>query len=122
MVIANLSFQKRAEHLVTFYSGVTKTHIDNLLLRRSDKGICKECKVIQSENLTTQHKLKVMDLHIKMKRKKRIVYGQPRFKWEGLTIPNVRELGKKLMAMRAWESSRVANRCGLGQSAAFLEG
>ncbi|XP_059292484.1 uncharacterized protein LOC132045935 [Lycium ferocissimum] len=57
LVVANSCFPKKEEHLVTFRSSVAATQIDFLLLRKDDKGLCKDCKVIPSENLTTQHKL-----------------------------------------------------------------
>ncbi|XP_059290453.1 uncharacterized protein LOC132043988 [Lycium ferocissimum] len=41
LVIANSSFPKKDEHLVTFRSSVAKTRIDFLLLRRDDKGRAK---------------------------------------------------------------------------------
>ncbi|KAG5585502.1 hypothetical protein H5410_045936 [Solanum commersonii] len=56
---------EKENHLVTFRSSIAKTQIDYLLLRKGDRGLCKDCKVIPSENLTTQHKLLVMDLEIK---------------------------------------------------------
>ncbi|XP_070054680.1 uncharacterized protein [Nicotiana tomentosiformis] len=46
LVIANSSFPKRERHLVTFQNAVAKTQIDYLLLRRGDRGLCKDCKVI----------------------------------------------------------------------------
>lgn len=59
---------------------VTKTQIDYLPLRRCDRGLCEDCKVISSENLTTQHRLLVMDVGILIKRRKRFVRGQPRIR------------------------------------------
>ncbi|XP_075088353.1 uncharacterized protein LOC142170359 [Nicotiana tabacum] len=50
---------------------VAKTQIDCLLFKRCDRGLCEDCKVIPSENLTTQYRLLVMDVGILMKRKKR---------------------------------------------------
>ncbi|XP_009761624.1 uncharacterized protein [Nicotiana sylvestris] len=38
-VIANSSFPKKREHLVTFRSSVVKTQIDYLLYRKSDRGL-----------------------------------------------------------------------------------
>ncbi|XP_019234952.1 PREDICTED: uncharacterized protein LOC109215358 [Nicotiana attenuata] len=52
-VLANTSFKKREDHLVTFRSRVAKTQIDYLLLRRSDTGLCTDCEVIPSECLST---------------------------------------------------------------------
>nr|XP_009795839.1 PREDICTED: uncharacterized protein LOC104242484 [Nicotiana sylvestris]XP_016463635.1 PREDICTED: uncharacterized protein LOC107786632 [Nicotiana tabacum] len=80
LVIVKSMFPKREEHLVTFRSMVAKTYIDYLLFRRYDKGLCEDCKVIPSENLTNQHRLLVMDVGILMKRKKRFVWGQSRIR------------------------------------------
>ncbi|KAG5569285.1 hypothetical protein H5410_059051 [Solanum commersonii] len=80
LVIANSCFPKKENHLVTFRSSVAKTHIDYFLLRKGDRGLFKDCKIISSENLTTQHKLLVMDLEIKRARKKKIVSDRPRIK------------------------------------------
>ncbi|XP_009598957.1 uncharacterized protein [Nicotiana tomentosiformis] len=73
LVIANFSFPKREEHLVTFRSTVAKTQIDYLLLRRCDRWLCVDCKVIPSETLATQHRLLVMDVGILLGRRKRFV-------------------------------------------------
>ncbi|VFQ65628.1 unnamed protein product [Cuscuta campestris] len=67
MVVANSCFPKRDDHLATFVSGVGTTQIDYLLLRRGDQVLCKDAKVIPSENITTQHKLLVMDVMIRRK-------------------------------------------------------
>ncbi|KAG5631505.1 hypothetical protein H5410_003222 [Solanum commersonii] len=72
LVIANSCFPKKENHMVTFHSSVAKTQIDYFLLRKGDRGLFKDCKVIPSENLTTQHKLLVMDLEIKRARRKKI--------------------------------------------------
>ncbi|XP_019227685.1 PREDICTED: craniofacial development protein 2-like [Nicotiana attenuata] len=69
MVIANSSFSKREEHLITFQSVVAKTQIDYLSLRRCDTGLCKDCKVIPGKTLATQHRL--LDIGIRVKGKKR---------------------------------------------------
>ncbi|KAG5619354.1 hypothetical protein H5410_019178 [Solanum commersonii] len=74
-----------------------------------DRGLCKDCKVIPSENLTTQHKLLVMDLAIKRDRRKKIVSDRPRIKWGGLTPDLSREMGEKLSEMGAWSGSGEAD-------------
>ncbi|XP_009792076.2 uncharacterized protein [Nicotiana sylvestris] len=110
LVIVNLCFPKSEEHLVTFRSSLAKTQIDYLLLRKSDRSLCMNCKVIPSENLTTQHRLLVMDLEIVRKRRKRAMYGQPRIRWRALTSDKAQELGGgKLLAMGAWRSSGDAS-------------
>nr|XP_016483521.1 PREDICTED: uncharacterized protein LOC107804194 [Nicotiana tabacum] len=80
LVIVNSIYPKKEEHLITFRSMVAKTQIDYLLLGRCDKGLCEDCKVIPSENLTTQCRLLVMDVGILIKRKKRFVRGQSRIR------------------------------------------
>ncbi|XP_059294748.1 uncharacterized protein LOC132047769 [Lycium ferocissimum] len=80
LVVANSSFPKRKQHLITFHSSTAVTQINFLLLRKDDKGHCKDCKFILSENLTTQHKLLVMGLEIKREKKKRGVDDRPRIR------------------------------------------
>ncbi|XP_070032280.1 uncharacterized protein [Nicotiana tomentosiformis] len=112
LVIENTSFPKREEHLVTFQSMVAKTHIDYLHLRRCDKGLCKDFKIITRESLATQHRLLVMDVNIMIKRKKRVIKGHPRIRWGALSNEKAQELKGKLMAMGAWRSSGNANGMG----------
>ncbi|XP_070025912.1 uncharacterized protein [Nicotiana sylvestris] len=80
-----------------------------LLIWKSGKGPCADCKVILSENFTTQHRLLVMYLEIMRNRRKRVVFGLTRIKWGALTKDRAHELGDKLMAMGAWKSSRDAS-------------
>ncbi|XP_009594738.1 uncharacterized protein [Nicotiana tomentosiformis] len=101
LVIANSSFPKKEEHFLTFQSSASRTQIDYLFLRKLDRGLCMNCKVIPSENLMTQHRLLVMDLEILRKQRKRVVYGLPRIKWGTLTRVSAQELGDKLLAMGA---------------------
>ncbi|XP_070025975.1 uncharacterized protein [Nicotiana sylvestris] len=109
LVIANSSFPKREEHLVTFRSMVGKTQIDYILLRRCDRGVCEDCKVIPSETLVTQHRLLVIDVGIVIKKKKRFVRGQPRIRRGALAKDNAHKLEGRLLAMGAWKSSRDAS-------------
>ncbi|XP_070011569.1 uncharacterized protein [Nicotiana sylvestris] len=109
LVIANSSFPKRDEHRVTYKSSVAKTQIDYLLLRRCDRRLCEDCKVIPGETLATQHRLLVMDIGIRIRRKKRSVRSHPRIRWGTLTKDKAQELEGRLSAMRAWRSSGNAN-------------
>ncbi|XP_070039091.1 uncharacterized protein [Nicotiana tomentosiformis] len=109
LVIANSSFPKKREHLVTFRSSVAETQIDYLLCKKSDRGLCTDYKVIPSENLSTLHRLLVMDLEITRKRRKKAMYSQHRIKWGALTEAKAQELGVKLVIMGAWRSSRDAS-------------
>ncbi|XP_070029870.1 uncharacterized protein [Nicotiana sylvestris] len=80
LVIANSSFPKREDHLVTYQSSGEKTQIDYLLLRRCDRRLCKDCKVIPGDTLEMQHRFLVMDIGILIRRKKRSVRGCPRIR------------------------------------------
>ncbi|XP_055800347.1 uncharacterized protein LOC129869743 [Solanum dulcamara] len=104
LIVANSSFLKKEEHLVTFRSLRKTMQIDFLLLRKDDKSLCKDCKVTPSENLMTQYKLLVMDLEIRRKKKKRVVDDRPRIRWGRLTPSSALNMGEKLMAMGAWDS------------------
>ncbi|OIT29657.1 hypothetical protein A4A49_17649 [Nicotiana attenuata] len=78
-------------------------------LRRGDKGLCTDRKVIPSACLLTQHRLLVMDLEVKGARKKKAVYGQPKIKWGASTKGKAQKLGEKLLAMGAWRNSGDAS-------------
>nr|XP_016455995.1 PREDICTED: craniofacial development protein 2-like [Nicotiana tabacum] len=80
LVIENSSFPKKREHLVTFRSSLAETKIDYLLCGNSDIVLCTDCKVFPSENLSTLHRLLVMDLEITRKRSKRAMYSQHKIK------------------------------------------
>lgn len=101
LAIANSCFPKKNDHLITFDSAVAKTQIDYLLMRKADRGLCKDCKVIPSENLTTQHKLLVMDLENKRGGKKKL-YVWPR---EGGVDTLSHVIGDKLTTVGVWRSS-----------------
>ncbi|XP_070014229.1 uncharacterized protein [Nicotiana sylvestris] len=109
LVIANSCFPKREEHLVTYQSSVAKTQIDYLILRGCDRRLCKDCKVIPGETLATQYRLLVMDIGIRIKRKKRSIRGRPRIMWGALTKDKAQDLEGRLSAMGAWRSSGDAN-------------
>jgi len=77
LTIANTCFRKREEHLITYKSGVSCTQIDFFLIRKSDRKICLDCKVIPGESLTTQHRVLVMDVRVKRRAKRRSNSGAP---------------------------------------------
>ncbi|KAF3624282.1 putative pre-mRNA-processing factor 6-like [Capsicum annuum] len=104
LVVVNSSFPKE-DHLITFRSAIAKTQIDFLLLRKGDKVLCKDCKVIPSEHLSTQHRLMVMDLIIKKSKMRRAREGRPRISWGGLTPVSALEIEEKVAGMGVWECS-----------------
>ncbi|XP_009787794.1 uncharacterized protein [Nicotiana sylvestris] len=85
LVIANSIFLKRDEHLVTHQNAVAHTQIDYLLLRRRDRGLCKDCKVIPGKILVMRNRLLVMDVGIMVKMRKMFARGRSRIRWGALT-------------------------------------
>ena len=82
LVIANTRFPKRQSHLITFYSGNTKTQIDFVLIRQRDKKLVTNAKVVPYETVTTQHRPLICTMKITPTRQKRDERcGQARIKW-----------------------------------------
>jgi len=79
--IANTCFRKRDEHLITYKSGASFSQIDFFLIRKSDRNICLDCKVIPGESLTTEHRIMVMDVRVKRRARRRSHSGPPGIKW-----------------------------------------
>jgi len=65
LLVVNSFFKKKEDHLVTFKSGSSKTQIDYFPMRTDSRRFCKDCKVIPSEYLGTQHRLLVLDMEFK---------------------------------------------------------
>ncbi|KAK3893379.1 hypothetical protein Pcinc_002812 [Petrolisthes cinctipes] len=65
MLVANTVFKKRESHLVTYESGTAKTQVDYLLVRKKDRKLLSDVKVIPSEEIVTQHKPVVCDFKVK---------------------------------------------------------
>ncbi|PHT96895.1 hypothetical protein BC332_34177 [Capsicum chinense] len=75
----------------------------------SNRALCKDRKVIPSENLSTQHRLLVMDLGIKKNRKRRTKECRPRIKWGGLTPVNAWEIGERFYMLFCARYSYVSS-------------
>ncbi|VFQ93092.1 unnamed protein product [Cuscuta campestris] len=108
MVVANSCFPKRDDHLATFVSGVGTTQIDYLLLCRSDRVLCKDAKVILSENITTQHKVLVMEVMIRWVKHMRALSGNTQIRWWRLSGENISKLIRLVQEKGAWESAGEA--------------
>ena len=51
------------------------------MIRKKDRKICKDCKVIPGESLTTQHRVVVLDIRLKHSINRKKIYTIPRIKW-----------------------------------------
>ena len=79
--IVNTYFKKREEHLITYKSGVVSSQIDFFLVRKIDKRSYNDCKVIPGESLTAQHKVLVLDMHVKSQKFRTQQVLNPRIRW-----------------------------------------
>ena len=64
--------------------------------------MCKDCKVIPSECLATQHRLLVIDLVIKSFKVKKRSGGVASVKWWNLTRENANKLLEKIKSEANW--------------------
>ena len=74
LVVANTWFQKEVNKKVTYESGGCRTVVDYVLVRRCEKAIMKDVKVISGEACIPQHKLMVCVIELKehLKHKKEV--------------------------------------------------
>ncbi|KAK6756670.1 hypothetical protein RB195_014848 [Necator americanus] len=84
LIIANTQYQKRKSHLITYTSGGRKTQIDFWMLRRRDRRLLQDSKVIPTDHVAAQHHLLIIDLKISRPRKRHPRTETQRIKWWNL--------------------------------------
>ncbi|KAM2016499.1 hypothetical protein ACFX16_046908 [Malus domestica] len=109
LFLANTFFKKREEHVITYKSGSSKTQIYFFLMRKGDRITCKDCKVIPGESLANQHRLLVMDVHIKRVRKKNKTWKCPRTRWWNLKAEKQAIFKEKVITQCGWDREREAS-------------
>jgi len=114
LTIANTCFRKREEHLITYKSGVSCSQINFFLIRKSDRKICLDCKVIPGESLTIQHRVMVMDVRVKRRAERRSHSGAPRIKWWHLKGEKQRILQHKILEGGFRDHMEAQMICGSG--------
>ena len=82
MVICNTAFKKRDSRLITYKSGGHSSQIDYFLVRKSNRKLVKDTKVIPSEECVQQHKLLICDVILKGGRTNRRRYVPRRRVWK----------------------------------------
>ena len=92
LLVVNSLFKKKEDHLVTFKSGSFKTQIDYFLTRADSRRACRDCKVISSECVGSQHRLLVLDVVFNCVKWKRRGVGDLRVKWWNLSKENAMKL------------------------------
>jgi len=96
LLVVNSFFKKKEDHLVTFRSGSLRTQIDFFLTRADSRRLCKDCKVIRSEYIGSQHRLLVLDMELKCSRWRKRRVGDPRVKWWTLSKENAKFLSERI--------------------------
>ncbi|VDO90211.1 unnamed protein product [Heligmosomoides polygyrus] len=82
LAIVNTKFRKRAYHLISFYSGNTKTQIDFVLVRNRDQGLVADAKIVPYETVATQHRPLICTTKIAPLSTRQIERCEPpRIKW-----------------------------------------
>ncbi|VDO78449.1 unnamed protein product [Heligmosomoides polygyrus] len=64
LTIMNTVFRKRNSHLISFYSGNTKTQIDFVLMRDRDRNLVTDAKIVSYETVAPQHRPLICTLKI----------------------------------------------------------
>ena len=78
MVVCNTFFKKEYSKLITYHSADNRSMIDYLMVRKADRCLVKDVKVILSEECVTQHRMVIGRLVIPMKsQNKKIVKFVP---------------------------------------------
>jgi len=94
---------------VTFRSGSVRTQIDFFLMRTDSRRLCKDCKVIPSEYIGSQHRLLVLDVELKCSRWRKRRVGDPRVKWWTLSKENASFLSERITEEGAWRRAEDAD-------------
>ena len=74
MVMCNTFFKKEDSKQITYQSGDNRSMIDYLMVRKTDRCLVKDVKVISSEECVTQHRMVRLVIALKPQKKK-IVRG-----------------------------------------------
>ncbi|KAK9127974.1 hypothetical protein Syun_016771 [Stephania yunnanensis] len=109
LILENTSFKKRESHTITFSSGHNKSQIDFLLIKKIDRKICRDCKIIPGEALTTHHKLVVLDIELTQRHNMNKRVSDPRIKWWNLKHSKQVEFKEKLLKKNVWNLDLDAN-------------
>ena len=81
LALGNSFFKKREEHYVKYMSGINRTVIEYILVRRQDLRDLKDCKVIPGESIARQHRLLMASVEFKACHKKQHRARVKKIKW-----------------------------------------
>ena len=82
MVVCNTWFKKQDSKLITYTSGGCATQIDYILVRKGDRKLVKDAKVIPGEEVASQHHIVVCALMLKFNKEVRRPFVPKRKVWK----------------------------------------
>ncbi|MCX8814367.1 exonuclease/endonuclease/phosphatase family protein, partial [Vibrio parahaemolyticus] len=110
LLLANTYFKKREEHLITYKSGSSVSQIDFVLTRKRDQKLCKDCKVIPGEHVTTQHRLLVLDVKINTYKQKFKAYKNLKIRWWNLKGEKKDLFRDNILKEKIWDLDGEVNK------------
>ena len=82
MVVCNTLCRKRVNRLITYQSSGCQTQIDYILVRKSDRKVVKDVKVVSGEEYVSQHRLLVCNIVVKNAKEVERKYRPRRKVWK----------------------------------------
>ena len=84
MAVCNTFFKKEDSKLITYQSGDNRSMIDYMLVRKTDRCLVNDVKVISSDECVTQHRMVIGRLVIpkKPQKKKIVKFGPKPWVWK----------------------------------------
>ena len=79
--IVNTFFEKRPNHVVTYKSGGRQSQIYFLMYRRQQMDEVNNCKVINGKRMSAQHRVLVLDLEFKCRKRRIPEKVTPKINW-----------------------------------------
>ena len=95
---------------MTFKSGYTRTQIDYFLMRANSRRLCRDCKVLQSECLTTKHRFLVVDVEIRGAVRRKRTIGIYKVRWWNLNGEKATKVVEKIKIESKWAVDRDVNK------------
>ena len=79
--IVNTFFEKRPNHVVTCKSGGRQSQIVFLMCRRQQMDEVNNCKAINGKSVAAQHRVLVLDLEFKCRKRRMPEQVTPKINW-----------------------------------------
>ena len=96
LVIANSIFRKKDDHLTTYKSDGHATQVDYFLVRKGDRALCLDYKVVLGTEIPTQQRLLVPVFRIRKKITEKNVKSKGKIMWGRLKRDMVTTLSSKI--------------------------